>query len=194
MIFLLVIKNEIRKRILAARGRMSEDELSSKSDIIRHKIIESDKFADAGLVLCYMDFRNEVKTGGIIMECLSASKRIALPLIKHNGTVRELLAYEIKDLDNDVQEGTCGILEPCPEKLQMVDNTEIDLVIVPGVAFDIHKHRMGYGAGYYDRFLKKLQPVCVKMGIAFEIQIEDRIPVEAHDISMDIIITESRII
>ena len=176
------------------RGGLSEDELSSKSNIIQTRLVNNDKFANAGLVLCYMDFRNEVKTGGIIRECRNAGKRIALPLVKVDGTVRELLVYEINDLHNDVQEGPYGILEPCPEKLQLVADNEIDLVIVPGVAFDIHKQRLGYGAGYYDGLLVKLRPDCYKIGIAFDVQIVDMIPAETHDIKMDSIITESRII
>ena len=187
-------KSEVRKRILAARSGLPEDELSYKSDIIRDKIVNSDIFTGAGLVLCYMDFRNEVKTGGIIREALSAGKRTGLPLVYNSGAERGLLAYEIKDLDNDVRKGAYGILEPCSEKLRKVNDSEIDLVIVPGVAFDINRQRLGYGAGYYDRFLKKLRPDCIKIGIAFDIQIMDIIPVETHDIKMDAIITETRMI
>ena len=185
-------KGEVRKKALEARSGLSEDELLSKSDIIRDKIVGSDIFTGAGLVLCYMDFRNEVKTSGIIRACLSAGKRIGLPLVYNNGMGRGLHAYEIKSLDNDVRKGTYGILEPCSERLQKISDNEIDLVIVPGVAFDIKKQRLGYGAGYYDRFLKNLRPDCMKIAIAFDIQIMDMIPVETHDIKMDAIITETR--
>lgn len=187
-------KSEVRKQILAARSGLTEVELSSKSDIICEKIINSGVFAGAGLVLCYMDFKNEVKTGGIIRGALSSGKRIGLPLVYKDGMDRRLLAYEIKDPDNDVRKGTLGILEPCSERLYKINAGEIDLVIVPGVAFDIHRQRVGYGAGLYDRFLQNLRPGCMKVAIAFDIQIMDMVPAETHDIKMDAIITETRMI
>ncbi len=192
--FLPESKSEVRKAALAVRSGLPENEVIYKSGIICDKIIKSGIFARAGLILCYMDFRNEVKTGGMIRAALCAGKRVGLPLVKKNGMERELLAYEIKDPDKDVQKGTYGILEPLGDKLRRVDAGEIDLVIVPGAAFDVHKQRLGYGAGYYDRFLQKIRPDCVKMGVAFDIQIMDTIPVETHDIKMDMILTESRIL
>ncbi len=191
---LLGSKNEVREKVLAARNGLSEDELSSKSDIITGRLVASEIFAGAGSILCFMDFRNEVRTGGIIKKCLQQGKRTALPLVFKNGTERSLAAYEIKDLEKDVRKGTYGILEPCSERLMKVQSTEIDLVIVPGVAFDLRRQRLGYGAGYYDRFLNTLRQDCVKIGIAFDIQVMDIIPVEAHDMKMDAIITETRII
>lgn len=170
---------------------MQEAELSYKSSIIRQKIINSEVYAKAGLVMCYMDFRNEVKTGGIIRDCLSAGKRVALPLVIDRGGGRQLVPYEIADPENDLIRGSYGILEPCPGLTVAADFKEIDLAIIPGVAFDFQRDRLGYGAGYYDFFLRKLRPDCTKIGIAFDIQMVNKIPAEMHDVKMDAIITES---
>lgn len=187
-------KSEVRKKILAVRSGLPESEVSCKSAVICDKIVNSPIFSRAGTVFCYMDFRNEVRTGGIIRECLRAGKKVGLPMVNNGGMERRLLAYDIKDPDNDVGKGAYGIMEPCSDKLRPMEESEIDLVIVPGVAFDMQRQRLGYGAGYYDRFLNQLRPDCVKIGIAFDVQIVDRIPVEEHDIKMDAVITESRII
>jgi 5-formyltetrahydrofolate cyclo-ligase len=101
-----------------------------------------------------------------------------------------LLAIEIKSLD-ELSPGTFGILEPAGEK--GISPEEIDLVVVPGVAFDKRGNRMGYGAGYYDSFLPKLRPEVKKVAVAFEIQVTDSLPAEEHDVKMDLIITENTI-
>jgi 5-formyltetrahydrofolate cyclo-ligase len=90
--------------------------------------------------------------------------------------------------------GVFGILEPRKESARIFNPEEIDLVIVPGVAFDEHRNRIGFGAGFYDRFLESVRPSCAKIGIAFEFQIYDEVPVEEHDIPLDLVITEKRTI
>lgn len=187
-------KNETRKKILEVRGKLSEGELTEKSDAIFEKVLESSCFQSASLIMCYVDFRNEVKTGSFISECLRNGRRLALPVIESYNGRKELIPYEIKDPSKDLSKGTYGIMEPIAGAAKRIEPGSIDLVIVPGVAFDIKKHRMGYGAGYYDRFLGSLKPACVKVGVAFDIQVLDEIPVEAHDFAMDLIITERRII
>ncbi|WP_278287518.1 5-formyltetrahydrofolate cyclo-ligase [Ruminiclostridium josui] len=83
-------------------------------------------------------------------------------------------------------------MEPTSGQKNVVSPDSIDVVIVPGCAFDLHKNRMGYGAGYYDRFLNLISDSCLKVGVAFDFQIMDEIPWDEHDIPMDIIITEER--
>lgn len=188
-------KNSIRKRILESRSKLTREDICIKSGVICSRLLKQQEFVQARLVMCYMDFRSEVMTGEIITGCIKTGKRVVLPYVgKTNGISGELQAYEIKDLKSDVTEGAYGILEPDPGRTDRIDEKEIDLVIVPGVAFDLHKNRIGYGAGYYDRFLYRLRPVCVKAGIAFDIQIVDNVPVDENDIEMDLIITETRIL
>ena len=187
-------KSEVRKRILAARSSMSADEVRIKSEAIMERIIKSEAFAGARLVMCYMDFRNEVMTAGIISAALASGKRVALPRVCKCGNDRTLAVYEINDLYKDVEKGAWGIMEPCSHRLRRADENEIDLVIVPGVAFDVNRQRLGYGAGYYDSFLAKLRPGCSKIAVAFDLQVQECIPVEVHDVKMDAVITETGII
>lgn len=187
-------KSEVRKRILSARGALTEAEVISRSVAVRDRLVSSDAFKSANMIMCYMDFRNEVRTGDIINAAFASGKRVALPLVYRCGSERKLVAYEINNLCEDVEPGIWGILEPCSRKLRQVQETEIDLVIVPGVGFDVNRQRLGYGAGYYDNFIVKLRPDCRKIAVAFDVQIQESIPVEAHDMKMDAIITETRVI
>jgi 5-formyltetrahydrofolate cyclo-ligase len=152
-------------------------------------------FHDARLVMCYMDFRNEVMTSDIILNCLELGKKVAIPcsVVTPSGE-NMLTVYEIKDITCDVCDGMYGIREPDRRKVPQVDPKEIDIVLVPGVAYDLNRFRIGYGAGYYDRFLRTVRPGCFMAGLAFDLQIVDHIPSEGHDMQMDAIITESRII
>jgi len=188
-------KSALRKEILEKRNSVPKSEIETLSQIIMQKAAVLLKSDDIKLIMCYMDFRNEVMTGDFIRKCLASGKKIALPLVeKGMDGKKNISAYEIKDEQRDVSPGTYGILEPNPATTKLVNPTDIDLVIVPGVAFDEGKYRMGYGAGYYDRFLLKVRPDCIKAAPAFELQIVDKVPREEHDIPVDIIITEKRII
>ncbi|MFZ5988299.1 MAG: 5-formyltetrahydrofolate cyclo-ligase [Bacillota bacterium] len=187
-------KKEIRKEILDLRKELTEDEVTRNSIIITKKLISLDIFARSSIVMAYMDFKNEVMTGFLIDHCFNVGKRVALPLVDTDSKIRKLIPMEVKDVRNDVKPGTYGILEPDREACRRIAPEEFDFVIVPGLVFDNHRNRIGYGAGYYDYFLKDLKPGCCKAGIAFDFQIYPHIPKEEHDIPLDIIITEKRTI
>jgi 5-formyltetrahydrofolate cyclo-ligase len=105
-----------------------------------------------------------------------------------------LSLYEIRDMDKDIIPGFKGIPEPNSEILQIINPEDIDLAVIPGVAFDEKKNRLGYGAGYYDRFLKLVRPDCIKAAVAYRLQLLKSIPVEIYDIPMDMVITEDLVI
>ncbi len=153
------------------------------------------EFADSKLIMCYVDFRNEVMTKAFMKKCLAIGKRIAVPVVaKNDGEPVRLLASELYSLEADLRAGSYGILEPANESIREVDAVLVDMVIVPGVVFDIRKNRIGYGAGYYDRFLRAIRPDSMKIGVAFELQVLESVPADYHDIPMDIIVTEGRLI
>lgn len=97
-------------------------------------------------------------------------------------------------MDSDLEKGVLGLLEPKKECKRLLNPEDIDLIVVPGIAFDILKNRIGYGAGYYDRFLKTTREDCLKVGVAFELQILDKINTQEHDVPLNAIITEKRVI
>lgn len=187
-------KQMFRKKALGQRSAFTADEVKERSARIVETLMNLEQFGISRTVLCYNDFKNEVMTERFIQGCLQQGKRVAVPVISGEGRcVKKMLAAEIYSVE-ELEPGFYGILEPRKDVLREIAPLEIDLVVVPGVAFDGAKNRMGYGAGYYDRFMKELRKDCLKVGVAFELQVYDRIPVEEHDVPLDMIITENRII
>ena len=118
-------------------------------------------------------------------------KQVACPRV--DRAERRLRLFQITDPGTDLGPGTLGIPEPlnhCPE----IDPGAVDWVLVPGLAFDLDGHRLGRGAGYYDRLLPRLRPDVVRWALAFDCQIVERLPAEPHDVSIDGIATPTRII
>ncbi len=182
----------MRKEYISLRNNISSDNLHSKSQMIVEMLNELDLVKRAELIMCYVSFGSEVFTHEIINTWLSQGKQVCVPrVLKTKGKSME--AVKISSLEELVP-GTYGVLEPTSGQKNIVSPDSIDVVIVPGCAFDINRNRMGYGAGYYDRFLELISDNCLKVGVAFDFQIMDEIPCEEHDIPMDIIITEQRII
>ncbi|HOQ36206.1 MAG TPA: 5-formyltetrahydrofolate cyclo-ligase [Acetivibrio sp.] len=187
-------KKEIRKEILDKRNALIKDDVVKRSIRITEKLISLDKFKDSKIIMAYMDFKNEVMTGFLTEHCLKLGKTLAFPLIESIQGIKKICAYEPIDRENGLKPGTYGILEPVKHLSRKIDPQKIDMVIVPGVAFDTKGNRIGYGAGYYDVFLREVKDECFKVGIAFELQVVENIPKEEHDVVLDAIVTENRVI
>lgn len=190
------LKKSIRERLLKLRESMDNEQVKEKSRRITEFVLGFESFRDSNTVMCYMDFRNEVKTRDIIKYCISSGKKIAVPVIDKciKTGRRGIVPYVINDVENGMEIGTFGILEPKKDAEKRINPEEIDFVLVPGVAFDKKGNRIGFGAGYYDRFLSKVRKDCIKAGLAFHSQILDNIPAEEHDICMDFIISDKGIL
>jgi len=148
-------------------------------------------FQKAKVIALYASFRNEVNTMNLIKEALRAGKKIGLP--KTDTKTRSLTFYLIKDL-SDLSAGAYGIPEP-NEKCKLLPPPEIELVVLPGIAFDETGCRIGFGGGYYDRFLRQVPPAIKKIALAYEFQVlKEKIPDLAKDAKIDKIITEERTI
>ena len=177
-------KREIRKRILSARRGLTPAQCRTHSDAIMETLLATDLYRQAGSVCAYVDVQGEVMTERLIRQAWADGKRVAVPKVSGD----DLIFYEIHSY-GDLQPGYFGIPEP-------VDCKELQdpapLVIVPGVAFDRRGSRIGYGKGFYDRFLKT-RPLSSRIAIAYEMQLVDRIPAEEHDIRQEILITEKQI-
>ena len=184
------MKNEIRKELLEKRKIMSKKEVLDKSKQIKKKLFDLDEFKNADTILFYVSYGNEVFTHEMIKECLKNNRNIVIPI-----TIEEKKELVLSKLENwkDLVKGAYNILEPKEEKRNIVSIFEIDLVIVPGVGFDIHGCRIGHGEGYYDGLLKD-STNALHIGLSYENQIIDEVPIEGHDIPVDKVITEDRII
>jgi 5-formyltetrahydrofolate cyclo-ligase len=143
--------------------------------------------------MVYLAFRGEVETSRIIEDCLGRGVVVAAPLTLRAD--RRLVPLRLEGRAGELRKGAYGILEPDPARCSPVAPESLDLVVVPGVAFDERGGRLGYGGGYYDRFLRRHAAGAIWAALAFEIQIVlEPLPLDAHDVRMDLIFTESRVL
>ena len=179
----------MRKTVISSRDALSIETRKAKDESILRRLLTLPEFTKAGTILFYASFRSEVDTMQLLRQSLLEGKTVVLPRVDTSST--SLVLYSIRSME-DLAPGCYGILEPAVNEDRNVHDVSIDLMIVPGVAFDEHCNRLGYGKGYYDRllFLKKAPAVA----LAYEEQILDSIPADAHDIKMDKVITDKRII
>ena len=184
------MKDRLRKSIEKKRSTLSTSEVLEKSSRIKKRIFEIDLFRDAQTVLSYVSYGNEVYTHDMIKESIEMGKTVIVP--KSVTKDYTLILSRLTNWD-DLEVGAYNILEPKKESIEVVDIESIDLIIAPGVVFDIHRNRIGHGKGYYDRLLKNSRNI-PSVGLAFEFQIVENIKSEQHDEKIDIIITEDRII
>ncbi|MBC6695408.1 5-formyltetrahydrofolate cyclo-ligase [Terrisporobacter mayombei] len=186
------MKKKFRKKVISLRKTQQPNFIKKNSDIIKDKLLEMDCIKNASTIMLYLDFNNEVITDNLIKELISLDKIVASPItiIKE----KKLIPCQIKDFENGIQYGAYNIREPKPNCSPEINIKDIDVVIVPAVAYDINGFRLGYGGGFYDRFLENIREDAVTIGIAFDLQIFNKVPKEPHDAQLDYIITESRII
>lgn len=183
-------KGDIRIRILRARNAMTREEIGSGSAAIVKRLTELDQIRRASTVMAYLGFGSEALIDDLILWGWKTGKRIAVPLCRPAS--RELVVCRVDGFD-ELECGHYGIREPRGDLVRPVPQDEIDAVVVPAVAFDRKGHRLGYGGGYYDRFLPGT-PRAMRIGAAFTGQIVAEIPADPHDVPMDSIVTEREII
>lgn len=185
-------KKEIRKEILEIRNNLSKEVSKNKSKSIISKFIKTKEFLISKNIMVYMDFKNEVNTKELIEYMLKNNKNVIIPytdMVEVN-----IIPVEIKSL-SDLVYCKYGYLEPKKECVENPFNiNEIDLIIVPGVVFDKNRNRVGFGKGYYDKLLYKKRNDVKAIAFAYDFQILESVPFEKHDIKMDKIITESKVI
>lgn len=180
-------KEQIRKRIIHNRNQMASEEVAQKSSLIAQKVLKTPEYEEADNILLYADYRHEVMTREIFDDALLHKKRAFFPKSKEDGTMEFYQVVSVKQLES----GYKGIKEPIVDEryLYRFQRNEDTLMIVPGVAFDMKGYRVGYGKGFYDRFLQDKRQITA-MGLGFSNQIVEEIPHNQYDIRMDKIVTE----
>ena len=176
------MKDINRKVILKKRNRLSKEDLIKKSRIIEEKLLNSEDYKKAKTVMFYVSFGSEVNTREMIKETLK-NKTVCVPVVKGN----EIIASLIEDFKDLNKKNEFGIMEPA--KIKKIEKDKIDLVFVPGVVFDKSNQRIGYGKGYYDKFLKDFKGK--KIGLAFKMQVLEIVPCCNTDVCLDKVISES---
>ena len=184
------MKDELRKIVKEKRNRLQKIDVLTKSSQIKKRVFDLKEFKQAKTVLFYVSYDNEVYTHDMIKECLLSDKTVIVPITDKES--RRLILSELNNWD-DLEIGSYNILQPKKERMKEISLDMIDLIIIPGVGFDEQGHRIGHGMGYYDRLLNGSQNIS-HIGLAFEFQIVDEIPAEKHDLPVDKIVTEERII
>ena len=179
-------KTRLRNEYILLRKNIKDKK--EKSSIIVRKILELEEFKESNIIALYKSIGSEVDTSELIEYSITLGKTIVLPKVEED----ELKFYKINGINERLVKSKFGIKEPLGEKEKYIDNSYIDLVIVPGISFDLNKNRLGFGKGFYDRFLSKKD--FNSIGISFEEQVVDNIPTQSNDIKVKKVITDKRII
>ncbi|MFH0762334.1 MAG: 5-formyltetrahydrofolate cyclo-ligase [Candidatus Omnitrophota bacterium] len=170
-------KQKIRSKIFLKLKTQKEEERIIKSRIITRKLIRTKVFKTAKVLMCYIALKGEVDTQGVIKQAIKSGKVVAVPVCKKDNLA--ILPCILNDKAG-FKRGPYGVVEPALQK--RVPLREIDLVLVPGVAFDKKGNRLGRGKGFYDRFLKKINGCTETIGLAFRYQILPALPASSHDV------------
>jgi 5-formyltetrahydrofolate cyclo-ligase len=183
-------KQELREQMRARLAAQSAGDVQMKSADIWERLSVLNEFTAATQSLIYVSKGTEVDTRGLIQQLLAMGRSVCVPWF--DSVKKKYVASELRDFALDLKTGQFGILEPKPEAVRPVDGNRIDAALVPGLAFDETGNRLGRGRGYFDRLLRGLRGV--KIALAYDFQIVSEVPTEAHDASMDFIVTEKRVI
>lgn len=174
-------KKLLRKEYFKKRASIENRE--EKSEIIKNKLRELDLYKNAESVFIFISFKSEVNTHEMIKMIKEDGKKLLVPLVKSD----EMIATEINGIE-DLQKNNMGILEPKDGD----EETDIDLTITPGLAFDKEGYRLGYGGGYYDKFFEKNETIALAIG--FDQQRTDFVPHEDYDKKVDYLLTDKNFI
>ncbi|TGA99610.1 5-formyltetrahydrofolate cyclo-ligase [Sporolactobacillus shoreae] len=182
-------KQVMRNRILHDLRTMDEHHFKKKCTRIRDRLFNEALWVQSRCVALTFSVGREVETAAIISRAWAEGKTVTVP--KCNSSDKSLTFYRIKSF-TQLESGYYGLTEPKPSETTPVSDNEPDLAIVPGVVYDHKGYRIGYGGGYYDRFLAHFKGKTISL--LLEAQLAESVPVETHDIPIDVLITEQRTI
>lgn len=183
-------KMVLRNKILSIRNSLNKETKNAMDQEIYKILITSDLYIKANNIFIYLSFGSEVETKNIINKALEDKKRIFIPKIYKED--KSMKAIRLKSF-NDLKKNSMGILEPIDDS-NYIEKEKIDLIVVPGAVFDFYGNRIGYGGGYYDRYLEDIKEINNRVVLAYDIQIVDFIESEPHDIKFNYLITNTKAI
>lgn len=183
-------KKKIREEILRQRGAFYKEGSSEASDTIIKRLMDEPAYQHAAIIFCFVSFGTEVHTHDFIKQALLEGKRIFVPYVPKKS--EGMKACEIKDF-SELELGYFNILTP-KEEFRRITEEQPDMIVMPGVAFSRDGYRVGYGGGFYDRYLSSLTKPVDLIGIGFHLQVVDEVPVEAFDQPIHQLITEKEIL
>lgn len=183
-------KQLLRTTQLNKRNALNFLDVQGKSHEATQRLITLPAYKKAKTVFTYLAYKNELNTNALIQNAWQQGKTIVVPICQKKD--KTLLLSRLNSF-NDLVVGNYNIFEPKQTHIDPISTDELDLVILPGLAFDLEGNRLGYGGGFIDRFLPTLAPTCTKIALAYDFQILPIIPTQEHDIPVDIIVTDKDI-
>ncbi|MDU6363443.1 MULTISPECIES: 5-formyltetrahydrofolate cyclo-ligase [Clostridium] len=181
-------KKVLRNKILEIRDSLNNNEKELMDNKIFNELINTDLYKRSINIFIYISFSNEINTRNIIEKAFKDKKNVFIPKVYKDDKLMK--AIKLNSID-ELKKNSMGILEPIDDS-NYIEKENIDLIVVPGVVFDKECNRIGYGGGYYDRYLKDIKSKKNKIALAYDLQIVDKIESEVHDIKVDYIITNTR--
>jgi len=185
-------KREVLHEIIEKIENFSDEERQKKQDAVEERLFDFANFIESKVALLYLRRRSEVDTISIIKRSMDKGKKIVLPLVDREKSKTTL--YKIENLKDDLRMGPNDYLEPDPDRCKPVPPDQIDIAVVPGLAFDEKGGRIGILDNFYDRFIARLPMTTRKVAIAFEEQVISQVPADSRNKFIDIIITDKRTI
>ena len=183
-------KKNFRTHYRALRNSLTDAQVESMSTQIASRVLSLPSMQQASVIMCYSALGSEVATKKLLERLLAKHYTIALPVTKPELHTME--AVRIDGLD-ELTAGSYGIAEPVPGPDNTLKPSLIDVVLLPGLAFDRKGYRIGYGKGYYDRFLLQC-PNAIRIGLAYDFQVAEILPHEPHDLPVRFIVTQKEVI
>ncbi len=182
-------KRTLRQQMLTQRKALSGGQWQVNSRLAQQQLLGLEEFLVSACVALYSPLMNEIDTALLRERAFAGGKRVLYPLV-----CGDQMVFRQVEGEHQLAPGSFGILEPCSLGLDHTAEAA-DLIVIPGVAFDLNGHRIGFGKGYYDRFLQNPDLKACLVGFCHDFQLrDDFIPADFHDVRMDMIVTESRII
>ena len=176
-------KKNLRKEMLERLHNISREERERKQKELKEKLFSLEEFKKAKCIMFYVSKHYEVNTHDMIDESIAMGKKVVVPITLKEEKV--LKPSELKDRKAELIEGHYGVHQPHEKHIRPVSLEEVDLILIPGLAFDKCGHRLGHGGGYYDRFLEKAPSTVITVGLAFDFQVVGELPKYATDIPIN---------
>jgi len=189
----MINPSQLRTEVLKTRNQLTPEEISSKSLAIQNRLLALEQIQNSQSIFVYVSFRSEVATLALVDALIDMGKTVTVPITRVEE--KRLDAIHITDRIADLKPGYCNIPEPKENlcNIREVAPEKIETIILPGSVFDERGGRFGYGGGYYDRFLNAV-PTATRIGLAYELQMIEKAPLQDHDELLDMVVTETRVI
>lgn len=185
-------KKNLRKEMFTQRNALSHEQIKRISNRIFDQLYSLPIYSKATAIMSYVSIEKEIFNHDFIKKAMNDGKKIYIPVTK--PATRKLVLSQLIDFNRDLEKGHWGLLEPKKGTFRPQSNEILDLILVPGLAFTETGHRLGYGGGYYDGFLSTLKKPVTTIALAFKFQIVESLPIEPHDVPVDYILTDKKLI